>query len=180
MKRSLQSIINRSLVSLLPLQARPRPSLNWTDRSINGNVRRQRGAEEVGTLGKSAPASSLSPAVATKTPRVEVTHDLSLLKIRSDGKLEQAQERKSFSWWHAEAAAIEIGHGFQLNQRAGFDQKMRRRGATGRCGGINGECEESHCETLVAMVHTIDLGVPSQNLIHPKRNTMSRARPPPW
>jgi hypothetical protein len=29
---------------------------------------------------------------------------------------------------------------------------------TGRCGGINGECEESRREALVAMVHTTDLG----------------------
>jgi hypothetical protein len=35
---------------------------------------------------------------------------------------------------------------------------MRGRCGTSRCGGINGECEESHREALVATVHTTDLG----------------------
>ena len=35
---------------------------------------------------------------------------------------------------------------------------MRGRCGTDRCGGINGECEESRHEALVAMVHTTDLG----------------------
>lgn len=41
---------------------------------------------------------------------------------------------------------------------AGFDQEIRGRCGTGRCGGINRECEESRREALVAMVHTTDLG----------------------
>src|SRR6266851_1354224 len=41
--------------------------------------------------------------------------NLSLLKIRSERKSEQARERKSFGWKHAGAAAIEIGHRFQPN-----------------------------------------------------------------
>ena len=35
---------------------------------------------------------------------------------------------------------------------------MRGRCGTGHCGGINGKCEESRREALVAMVHTADLG----------------------
>ena len=35
---------------------------------------------------------------------------------------------------------------------------MRERCGTSRCGGINGECEESRREALVAMVHTTYLG----------------------
>jgi hypothetical protein len=35
---------------------------------------------------------------------------------------------------------------------------MRGPCGTGRCGGINGECEESRRKALVAMVHTTDLG----------------------
>jgi hypothetical protein len=35
---------------------------------------------------------------------------------------------------------------------------MRGRYGTGHCGAINGECEESRREALVAMVHTIELG----------------------
>jgi hypothetical protein len=83
--------------------------------------------------------------------------DLSLLKIRSEPKLEQTRERKSFGWSHAETAAIKIGHGFQPSQLGRFRSGNAWRCGTGRCGGINAECEELRREALVAMVHTTDL-----------------------
>ena len=61
---------------------------------------------------------------------------LSLLKTRSERKLEQARERKSFGCDHAEAAAIEIAHGFHTElDGTTFDQEMRGRCRNRRCGG---------------------------------------------
>ena len=53
---------------------------------------------------------------------------------------------------------IKIGHGFQPNQMGRLRPGNAWTMSHGRCGGINGVCEESRREALVVMVHTTDLG----------------------